>query len=564
MSKRTGAVGMVVFAVLFVVVNRAAYKGYFQDDELDVLSWAPRSNFVSYVEGALTPRFFTNNFRPVGHFYFYAMARLFDLDFPKYVAVLQFLHLFNVWLLWMVARQLRAPPAAAFLACIFFGFHMALFDAFWKPMYVFDVLCGTFCLLALLFWAQRRWVLSFVAFWLAYKAKELAVMLPVVLACYEFCLGKRSWKPLIPFFAASLSFGLQGLILNPNKDNDYTFRFTLAALRKTSAYYASRVFLVPYLGFLVPLAALPGRNRRAWFGLAMAATLFFPILFLPGRIFSPYCYVPFTGLALALSGVAEAVGPVPVAIFLLLFAPWDLHELRVRRNIALAHDNEVRGWVGAVADFARKSPHPNAVIRSGHISDFASWGMQGAIHYLLHDADLSIAEAGSPEAATLKARPSVAYVVWNDALHRTTVTLSAAAIPDASYIDCNGDTPVWQLEQGWFDTEGSLRWTAPLATARLTRPAGARQFELRMLVPDGQVQAVGPLTVRVWLNGSELETRRFSSPGWQTVQWDLAPGPAEAVEMKLRTDPPFHPSMDNRTLGIAAGSFGFTAGAVPR
>jgi len=564
MSRRTGALAMVILAAVFVMVNRAAYKGYFQDDELDMLGWAPHVPLADFLEGIVTPRFYVNNFRPVGHLYFHEAGLRFGLDFPKYVAVLQFLHLFNVWLLWTVARQLRAPPAAALVSCLFFAFHMALFDAFWKPMYVFDVLCGTFCLLAILFWTQRRWVLSFVAFWLAYKAKELAVMLPVVLACYEIWLGERKWKPLIPFFAASLSFGLQGLALNPNKDNDYTFRFNFAALRQTSVYYASRVFLVPYLGFLAPLAAFPGRNRRSWFGLAMAAILFFPILFLPGRIFSPYCYLPFTGLALALSGLAEAVGAVPVAILLLLFAPLDLHELRSRRNVTLAHDDQVRAWVTAVRDFAKSSPTPDAVVWSGSIPDFEAWGVEGAIHYLFRP-DMPIANASAPEAAKLSQGARVAYIVWTPNLHRAAVTQYTHDIADTSYVDFNGDTPVWQLLQGWFDVEGTFRWTGPTALARLTRPPGARRFVLRVLVAGESLQAVGPITIRVWLNDRELVPRRFTEGGWQDVHWDLPEEYAGPVHMKLQTDPPFHPSSESRTLGVAVGAFGFlSADSNPR
>ena len=52
-------------------------------------------------------------------------------------------------------------------------------DAYWKPMYVFDLFCTTFCLASILLYAHGRWILSFIAFWLAYKSKELAVMLPV-------------------------------------------------------------------------------------------------------------------------------------------------------------------------------------------------------------------------------------------------------------------------------------------------------------------------------------------------------------------------------------------------
>ena len=137
------------FAALFLTVNRDAYRGYFQDDEIDNLSWTPYLGPLDFLKGAATPQFQANNFRPVGHYYFHAVEEVAGLDFPVYVAVLQAFHLLNVWLLWLVARRLGAAQFAAAAACLFFGLHMALFDDFWKPMYVFDVLCATFCLLSL-------------------------------------------------------------------------------------------------------------------------------------------------------------------------------------------------------------------------------------------------------------------------------------------------------------------------------------------------------------------------------------------------------------------------------
>lgn len=174
-----------LLAALFLVVNRGAYKGYFQDDDLNNLSWTPRIPAANYLKAVLNPRFSPDNFRPVGHFYFHAAERFFGLNFPKYVLVIHVVHLFNVWLVWLLARRLGAAPLAAAAGCAFFAFHMALFDAVWKPMYVFDVLCAMFCLLSLLLYARQRWILSFLSFWLAYKAKELAVMLPLILLCYE-------------------------------------------------------------------------------------------------------------------------------------------------------------------------------------------------------------------------------------------------------------------------------------------------------------------------------------------------------------------------------------------
>jgi len=412
MSKRLGLVMLLAVAALFLFANRAAYRGYFQDDEFDTLSWVRYGNVGEYLKIEASPLFQKDNFRPTGHFFFFAMERFAGLDFPKYVAALHVIHLFNVWLIWMLARRLGAPLMPASVGALFFAMHMALFDAVWKPMYVYDVLCATFCLISILLYSQRRWILSVVAFWLAYKAKELAVMLPVALAAYEFWFGDRRWKLLIPFFAASMSFGLQALLLNPNQDNEYTFRFTLGALTKTSVYYAERVFLLPYAGFLLPLTLLiRGRaSRQLWFGLAILGLFFLPLLFLPGRIFAAYCYLPFTGLALALSAVAEMVPPVWIGIFLLIFLRQDVHALRVQQRPKLARDNDVRAWAATLTEFARTGAPVDGFVVDGAPDGFARWGVEGAAKYIFRRLDLKFAYAGNLEAKTVVLR-------WNNFSH---------------------------------------------------------------------------------------------------------------------------------------------------
>src|SRR6266700_371734 len=222
MTKRAGAALLLAAAALFLVANRAAYRGYFQDDELNNISWTRDIPAFDYAKAVLTPKFFNNNFRPVGHYYYREMALWFGLDFPKYLPILHLAHVLNIWMVWLLARRLGLGVLAASLGTLFFVFDLAVFEIYWKPMYVFDLFCATFTLASILLYTRRRYVLSSCAFWLAYKSKELAVMIPVVLACYEFWLAERkSWKPLIPFFAVSLSFGLQGVLLNQNVDNDY-------------------------------------------------------------------------------------------------------------------------------------------------------------------------------------------------------------------------------------------------------------------------------------------------------------------------------------------------------
>lgn len=544
-----------LLAVSFLIVNRAAYKSYFQDDEFDTLGWAQVGSVTPYLKAAVSPQFSVANFRPTAAFYFRECLLSFGLDFPKFVAILQAIHLLNVWLIWLLARRLGAKTSAAALACIFFAFHMALFDAFWKPMYIYDVLCATFCLLSILFYARRWWVLSFVCYWLAYKSKELAVMLPLVLACYEIWFGKRRWKPLVPFFLASLSFGVQGLLFNPNKDNEYTFRFTPQAFQTSSIFYAGRVLLVPYLGFLVPLAALLSRNRRTWFGLALMGAMFFPLLFLPGRLFSPYCYAPFTGLAIVLAGIVETTGALPVALLILLWLPVDLQELRAQRSVTLARAVQVHAWVDAARGFVRTRPQFDAIAWAGGIPGFARWGITGALSVLFQRADLQVfwIDGGEPPAILKTGR--VAYLVWNISTKRLSTTVHATRAADCSYIDAAAAPGTWQLDSGWNDVDGGHRWTAPTAEARLLRPAGATRFVVHWMVPWDQITRTGGETLHVTMDGRELEPRRFDHGGEAQGEWTLSDAPPGPVRVSFAVDPVYQPAAAG--LGIAVRSFGF-------
>ncbi|MGA2154203.1 MAG: hypothetical protein ABSH37_07295 [Bryobacteraceae bacterium] len=427
--KARGVLFFALLAALLVAVNLRAYRGYFQSDDLNTIGWVGMVSKLTYLEATLSPLFQPNNFRPVGHFFFREASLSFGLDYWKYVAAIQALHLLNVWLIWLLARKLGAPPLAAAGGAVLFAFHMALFDTFWKPMYAFDLLCAAFCLLSVLLYARGRWALSFVAFWLAYKSKELAVMLPFVLAAYEIWFGKRRWKPLIPFFLASLSFGLQGILLNPNRDNDYTFRFTAAAVARTFQFYSAKVFLWPYLFLLLPVGALAARNRRAWFGLVTMVLFFFPLMFLPGRLFSAYCYVPFLGLAIAFSGIAPTGKWIPAAAFLVAFAPLDAHVLATQRSVTLRQAIDTRYWLTSIVQFSRAHPFIDGAVFRGLPNGYSQAGCEGALRYIYHNHYLPVLPADDPQSPALLTRPGVAVLVWYDSARYLSIDLTGAAQP---------------------------------------------------------------------------------------------------------------------------------------
>jgi len=92
MMDRQGRLRFLALAVLFLVLNAPAYTGYFQDDELDMMGWAPFVPTSEFLQALVSPRFIPHNFRPVGHYYFHLLAILFHLDFAKYIIPLQMVH----------------------------------------------------------------------------------------------------------------------------------------------------------------------------------------------------------------------------------------------------------------------------------------------------------------------------------------------------------------------------------------------------------------------------------------------------------------------------------------
>lgn len=560
MNKWIGTALFLALAALFLLANRGAYRGFFQGDELDNIGWTSQLPLSVYAQDLVSPIYNARNFRPVGHLYFRIMSRTFGLDFPPYVLPLHLLHLLNVWLLWMVLRSLGASPFAAGAGALFFAFHLAVFDVYWKPMYAFDLFCGTFCLLSLLFWIKRRWVLSFLAFWLAYKSKELAVMLPAVLACYELWYGKRKWRPLVPFFLVSLSFGLQGIFRNPNQNNGYTFRFTPAALAGGARFYAGELFGVPFLGFA--LLALPAvrRDRRMWLGVAATVLLLVPLVFLPGRLYSAYWYVPLIGVALVLSSLADMRYGVWTAAFLSVWLVWNYADLRNYRTQTLNADAECRAYVAQLQRAAPSLQGISVFLYHGLPPSLPPWGASGALRYLLQ-TEIKTYGMEDPAAQGLLRGPAVATLAWVEKTRKLWITAHRPGAQDAAYLVMNELTPVWQLQDGWYGLEEGFRWTAPHATARLYRPPDAAQFEVVISVDEALLAARGYTDFSVRLNGVPLGTARLTEVGIRTLRWPLPDGAAGSVEAGFQSDPPFHAANgDPRALGAAILSFGFVPG----
>jgi hypothetical protein len=548
------ALALILF---FLWMNKSAYRGFFTDDDLDNLANARGVDLEGIGRALVNPRVgVAGNFRAAAYWYYIAMAHAVGNRYIPYVAGIQAIHLLNVALVFLLARALGAQMTGACAAALAFVFHAAALDVYWKAMYVFDLLCATFTLCSLLAYVRGRTVLSVICFWLALKSKEVPILLPLILAAYELWFGERKWKRLIPFVAITALFAGIAVFFNAHTDNNYTFRFTGAALWECAQYYARELVFIPYAGLAVLAAPLlaPKDVRVRW-GVLAFLLLLGPLLFLPGRLFAAYLYLPLVGLAVALSSVTA---PVAVALLFLVWIPWNYREMRPYRNRNMAESAERRDWFRSLSEFVPQHPEIENFLYDGAPHSLESWGVSGAVRVLRPPrAPLRVTPLDSADGKALFRRGSFALLVWDEPTRKVTGLVKASDV-DESYITLDASAPFWQLEDGWTGNQGTYRWIAADAKARLFRPAGASVMEVVVNVSEYYIEHLHESRFEVLLNGVSLgaETLRVAKP--VTLRFPIPAGVPGPAEIEFRVSPPLpDPNHTGPPLGQPIAAFGF-------
>lgn len=557
-AERVGLLGFALaLGIFFLIANRGAYQGFYSSDDFDNIAQGRGADLAYYGKMLLNPKFGGDaNFRPAAALYYFAMPRWFDLHFNRYVAAIHAIHLLNVLLIWLVARSLGASVAGACAAALLFAFHMGMFAVYWAPMYVFDLVCGTFILLALLTYVNHRLFVSVVFFWLALKSKESAILFPFALAACEYWLGPKKWKRLIPFFCISLLAGAEALIFNAHRDNAYSLVFSPSAVWTTVKFYAPKLTLLPIVfAFLAILAivtiSLVRSNQSVRFGVLSFVVLLAPLLLLPGRLFGAYLYIPLIGLALAISAVTR---PIWLAAFFVLWIPWNYRQMRIDRNTELAAADERRAWFAPIADFVRSNPAPTTFVYAGAPDSMAPYGISGALS-VLHppDTTMTIVPSDAPESRVALSRRDVVLLTWQD--RKMIVTPRAA---DVVYVRLKQPAPLWQLGDGWIDYDRNFRWIGPHATARLSVLPDAKNFELIVYVPGIYIERLHEGRIEVSLNQQHVGTAWMREAVPSTYRFPVPANLTNPVEVEFSVDPPLKDPNGSATLyGAPIAAFGF-------
>ena len=410
---RTAMFCFLLLAMLFWLANRDAHRGYFSGDDLATLTWAPGGNSVEWLQRLATPALNTSNFRPVGAFFYKWIGMKYWLHFRPYSIALQWLHIINAGLIVIWLRRLQLPLPASLASCCWFTFSALLLPAFWKPMYVYDVLCCLFCLLTLLLYERGHWIPGLVAMWIAYRAKEVAVMLPMALAAYEFWLGQRRWRRLVPYFLISLNFGLQALLYK-TPENAYSLHFTPATFWTTATFYAAALWSGPAVLLLVLAAPQAMGDRRLWWGLLSALCLLIPMLALPGRLFAVYWYIPMIGLTAAAAALAAQAPRWTLAVGLAVWMAINYADVRERGQALLKEEWEARQYAQDVENYARQKPQRTFIFYDRTPDGIKSWGLESLVQMNWKGKLPKVQPAGEHQTDI---EPGAGLLRWNSERH---------------------------------------------------------------------------------------------------------------------------------------------------
>jgi hypothetical protein len=177
-------------------------------------------------------------------------------------------------------------------------------------------------------------------------------------------------------------------------------------------FYAHRFLMFKLSGFLLFALAFI-RDRRIWFGLLAMALVMVPLIFLPGRLFEAYAYLPLACAVIAMAAAASHCSPAWAWVALAIWMPFNLAHWRQEKRTKLARDDQVFSFVDAAGRFAQRNPDILTFVYDGVPPGFHDWGAAGAWSIVHHRIDLRSAYAGSQEGKKALATQTVAFGSWD-------------------------------------------------------------------------------------------------------------------------------------------------------
>jgi hypothetical protein len=354
----------------------------FTGDDLMNLNFHLTPSFGRLLLSNLT--YWTPAYRPMGGVVYVAVYRLLGFHPMPFRVVCFALLLGNLALLYSVCLRLTGRREIALLATLLVSYHAWLVDLYYSTGTIYELLCFAFYFGALRYYLGirrtgaalnwRQWAVFLALYVCALNSKELAVTLPLAVACYECIWHGRKWDIrgalipallTVPYVIGKLT-GPQSLAANP------AYRPALSAARYLHTFhlYLNVLFYQDHffrdahetllLAAMLALAVWR-RSRPLLFAWCFVLFSVLPFIFVP-HYSGFFLYLPMAGWALYIATVLvmlrERIGPaVPAAALFLAvaLALGPLHARESRKSMRVFLSARLP-TVEAIAELERSQP----------------------------------------------------------------------------------------------------------------------------------------------------------------------------------------------------------------
>jgi len=220
-------------------------------------------------------------YRPMGAAFYLPLLYCFGWNPVPYHIAQSTIILAAVFLVYHFARTLDCSESVAAVAAIIVSYHAGLSNLYFNTSFVYDVLCGFFCLATFVYylrvseWKPRNLAVFLLLFLCALNSKEMAATLPPLLLIYEWLYHHRlNRPPIAPIAAATLLtlafaygrlfappfddharllFCATGLVSPQHKLNGILFRFSDDGLNASASGYQLNSISVAAFDFGEPI-----------------------------------------------------------------------------------------------------------------------------------------------------------------------------------------------------------------------------------------------------------------------------------------------------------------------
>jgi len=302
----------------FLFLIHRGFTEQFNTDDMTNLCVAFLKGFTPLIRGAVL--FWTGSIRPLGEMFYLAVYQFAGFKSLPFRVASALILILNFFLLYALFRRFTPTREFAFLALALVCYHASMSDIYMSTGTIYDILCQTFILLALLcgFQDRPRWILAALCAIAAVDSKEMGVSIPAVLLAAELLL--RPLPNSLPHWVrtrspAVLSTSVVSLLFlysRLGRANElshlpaYQVALTWHRYVETTAAYLNQLAFQGRMGDRMAIAilgtallpALLLRNRLMMFGWLYYLLALLPMSFATPRASGYVLYIPIVGAGL--------------------------------------------------------------------------------------------------------------------------------------------------------------------------------------------------------------------------------------------------------------------------